>query len=170
MNRCEWIVCERGNRWATALRTALARQGATHRRPPRLREVRSPAELTQRFDASPQSFAMFEVHAANLGKVLDWLAEAVRRYPSGRFAALLDSSLTSPDANGSSLSDVDRQNVVDALIEAGARGVAVSPRRLQHILALSERHWADVALGMEPAQSNLSLVEWAWCQLPWQDS
>jgi hypothetical protein len=181
MNRCEWIVCERGNRWATAIRTAIARESVVAefaripvlREPalksgdfsyvtrPRIREVRSLVELAQQLEIRPDSFAMVETHEANLANVLAWVAAASRRYPDGRFAALVDTSLASQQT---------RQDVVDALVEAGAVEVAVSPRRLQNILAVAERHSADVAERIQPAAGDLSLVEWAWSRLPWQES
>jgi hypothetical protein len=124
--------------------------------------VRSLIELTQRCDARPHSFAMLEVHQPNLGDVLAWLAAATRRYAGARFVVLLDTSLASPAANC--------QDVVDALFEAGAAEITVSPRRLPRVLALAERHWADVYLQMSSNRSELSLVEWAWSRLPWQES
>ena len=182
MNRCDWIVCERGNRWATAIRTAVGRQSvaAGYARIPisrklvlnfcdgsdvsrlRLREVRSLAELARHFEARPQSFAMVEVHEANLANLLAWLAAASRQYPDGRFAVLVEASFASRQ--------MDRQDVVDALFEAGAAEVAFSPRRLQHILVLAERHAADVSSRTRPASGDSSLVEWAWSQVPWQES
>jgi hypothetical protein len=182
MNRCEWIVCERGNRWATAIRTAVARESVvagfaeipilrelrlksgdfSYVSRLRLREVRSLAELARHFEARPQSFAMVEVHEANLANVLPWLAAASRQYPNGRFVALLDTSLASRQ--------VERQDVVDALFEAGAVDVSVSPRHIQHILAFAERHAADIAERGRRAVDDLTLVEWAWSQVPWQES
>jgi hypothetical protein len=181
MNPCEWIVCERDNRWARAIRTAIARESgvAEFARIPtlreralksgdfsyifglRLREVRTLAELAQRLEARPQSFTTLEVHRANLAHALSWMATATRAYPHGRFAALLDTTLTTPGAGS--------QDVVDALLEAGAAGISVSPRRLQPILALAERHAADIALQSRSPAADLSLVEWAWSQLPWQE-
>jgi hypothetical protein len=105
---------------------------------------------------------MVEVQLSNFANALAWLAAGTRKHPDGRFAALLDESLTSREA--------DRQDVVDALIEAGALEVAVSRRRLQRLLALKEWHWADVAARIEQTAGDLSLVEWAWSRLPWQDS
>jgi hypothetical protein len=179
MSPCQWVVYERGNRWATALRIAVARvplpvpardrerARATADDPvstplPRMREVRSLAELTQQLDTQPHCFAMLEVHRANVGQVLAWLAVASRRYPRGRFAGLLDASLASPAASC--------QDVVDALVEAGATDVAVSPRRLQRVLALAKQHWNDIRLQMSSDAAGLTLHEWAWSRLPWQDS
>jgi hypothetical protein len=162
MNRCEWIICERGNRWASALRIRIVRDFPSHSQPPRLREARSLAELTQHLETRSHSVAMVETHEANLANVLAWLAAATRQYPDGRFVALLDTPLVSRKPG--------RQDVVDALFEAGAVEVGVSPRRVEHILALAKRHAADVAVRARPAADDLSLIEWAWSRLPWQDT
>jgi hypothetical protein len=169
MNRCEWIVCERGSTWAAALRVAAARQPPAAWRGPRLYEVRSLAELSERFDVCPQGYGLVEVHRANLGPVLTWLVDTVRRFPRGCFAALLDASITGKRGPNRHSSD-DRQEAVNSLLEAGAVDVADSPRHLQPILALGQRHCDRVAICPGIAVPSPSFAEWAQSLVPWQDS
>lgn len=158
MNSVEWIICERAIKWASALRTAIAREPLPH---PSLRiyEVRKLREITARLDARPQSLVLVEVDRDRLAAVLEWFADAAPRYPAARFAALCEYDLTGSGA--------DRQAAGESLVEAGVCEAAFSPRRLHAILSLGRRH-AKLAGPPSLNLASLSMADWAWARLPWQ--
>jgi hypothetical protein len=168
MNECEWIICERTGRWAAAMRVTAARHAWMPGRAPRMYEVRSLEELADRLTARPVSLGLLEGHAANLGNVLRWLTDNSRRFPRAQFVALLDPTLGVRASSGGKLLHVDPHEVVDALFEAGAAEIAVSPRYLQHIFALADKHAAIVAGRERHSGHSESIAEWAWSLLPWQ--
>jgi hypothetical protein len=170
MNRGNWVVCEGGTRWAAALRVAAARLATATWPTPRLCEARSLAELSECFDNQPHSYGLVEVHPANLGSVLAWLSGAVRRYPHGCFAALLDNSLVRAREREALSNGADRQELVLSLLEAGVIDVADSPRHLHHILALGLRHLTCIGELAESVSGRPSLVQWAHSLVPWQES
>jgi hypothetical protein len=55
------------------------------------------------------------------------------------------------------------------LLEAGAVGVADSPRHLSDFLAIAERHRGLVAADSTSLARDQPLMEWAKSLLPWQD-
>ena len=169
MNRCDWIVCERTNRWAAALRVAVARQSQPFPAMPRLIEVRSLGELSQRLAASPAALACCEVHAGNLADSLRWIGDTRRCFPLARILALVDDSLRACAAANAEVSAVDRNLIVDALCEVGAIDVADSPRYLHHVLAVAKQH-AAAPSPRNSYNSDPPLLEWALEQLPWQSS
>src|SRR5688572_15105073 len=107
MNELEWIVCERTDRWAAALRVILARQVQWRSRMPRLYEVRSLAELASRLELRPDGLGLISVDNALVPRVLSWLAGAWMTHPRARFIALLEG-------------DLSQQDVGSVLLEAGA--------------------------------------------------
>jgi hypothetical protein len=140
-----------------------------------LYEVRRLAELTARLEVSPDSFGLLEVGTSNLADVLAWLSQAGCRYPRGRSAALLDASLVhrTSDNNAGFMAGPREgwcgiHDVSDALLEAGAVAVADSPRRLQPILSMVQRHYAEVAARTVDTAGNLSITDWAHSLVPWQ--
>jgi hypothetical protein len=151
MSRAEWIVCERTSRWAAALRLALTKDDTA----PQLRELRHLGELDAEVSARPQSIVAIEVHRGNFASVLQWLSRPRVRQQTARLAALVDRSLAS-----------DSESVVGALFEAGATAIAMSPRRLEEVLAL-ERSQTQIA---EITGPHESLMDRLLATLPWQAS
>jgi hypothetical protein len=149
MSRAEWIVCERTNRWAAALRLALTQDDPA----PRLCELRHLSELDSEVAARPAAIVAIEVHRGNFAAVLQWLSRSHVRRRLTRCAALLDRSLAS-----------DSESVVGPLLEAGAVAIAPSPRRLDDVLAL-ERFQTQIA-GI--SGSRESLLDQLRASLPWQ--
>jgi hypothetical protein len=168
MNDGDWIICERTGRWAAALRAGAARRLSLKGQATRIYEVRSLDELAERLIAKPQILALLEVHAANLGKLLQWLAQNSPRFPRARFVALLDRMLTATSECDSGQPSGEAEAVVAALLEAGAAEIAVSPRRLQHIFALADTHALSVRSSSRPLTEPHSIADWARSQLPWQ--
>ena len=172
MTNLEWVVCERSNHWAAALRTALSRQARTPAATFSLDEVRSLGELTARISERPYSLALVEVAPANFDEVLSWLADAMRWSRHNRAVALLDSTFAygaepNRDANCS------RQDVADALHEAGAVEIARSPRHLQQVLLLGLRYASTNTVDIvhrAGVAGDAFIEEWAWSLLPWQDA
>jgi hypothetical protein len=168
MSGCEWIICEKSSRWAAALRMALERDVRPDRCEDRLHEVRSLAELSERLSERRVSLAAIEVRRANLGDVLKWLSTDSRRASRTRFVTLLDRSLQSdPWEIAARGADVLR-DASDALREAGATDIVVSPRRLGPLIELGRRHAANMAQLHTPSDSELSFSAKAWASLPWQ--
>ncbi|MCI0492024.1 MAG: hypothetical protein L0Z07_03705 [Planctomycetes bacterium] len=168
MNRCEWIVCERTSRWASALRIALARASPSADFAPLLHEVRSLSELGTRLERRPAGLAIVEVYRDQAGQILDWIGNATQQFPSARFVAALDTSLIPPSTHPTQAAGDGWRDVADALFEAGIVEVVDSPRCLQGVLAIGRRHAATCA-GRRQGQEGMSAVEAVWASLPWQD-
>jgi len=165
---CEWIVCERSNRWAAALRMAIGRDAAAGGPRRRLREVRRLAELTAELAQRPASFVAIEIHRNNLGEALEWLA-AARQYPLTRCVALVDRSLPSTVASLAPSGPATEREIRAALREAGALDVAESSRGLHAVLELGRRHAAVVSAAQQAVPGNdLPLEDRVWAALPWQ--
>jgi hypothetical protein len=159
MTLSEWIVCERDGRWAAALRMAIARQVTPLTGNQPVHEVRSLPELSARLAERPGALALVEVQRINFAETLSWLAEAGLTYPGARFIALVDRE----QSGGKAQSDM-----AGALLAAGAVGVVDSPRRLQHIRSVGQRHFASQGRMPDSVGENQSFAEWAWGLLPWQ--
>ena len=155
MKSCEWIVCEPTNRWAAALRVAVARAANWPAGEPRLYEVRSLEELAARLEVRPNSLGFINVHDNNVPRVLSWLAAARGLYSRARFVALIDCRLS-------------REEIADALLEAGAAEIAYSPRYLQHVLAPPPPPPPPAAARPAASAADNSLMESIWSSLPWQ--
>lgn len=168
MNACDWIICERTGQWAAAMRVGAARRRSLKGPPLRIYEVRSLDELAERLAARPLSLALVEVHALNLGKLLEWLAHNSRRFPRARFVALVDRTLTAGNDSHDDRSSGEIDDVLAALLEGGAAAVAVSPRRLRHIFALADLHAISARSFSSEAAEMQSVADWARSQLPWQ--
>jgi hypothetical protein len=160
MKAGNWILYERTNQWAAALRMALLRESP--RQPaPRIYEVRRLDDLSSRLNAQPASLVLIEVVPTNLSAVLAWLPIATQCYSTTLFAALLDREISG--------APIVRRDASDALREAGASEIAPSPRQIDGLLALAERHAAIDRASYLRADPP-SLTEWAWSLLPWQDA
>jgi hypothetical protein len=168
MSQIDLLVCERTGRWAAALRVGVARQIRNSSREAQIYEARSLDELAERLATRTHSLALLEVHLSTLGKLLPWLADHSRRLPRIRFVALLDDALGIAANREIKQLSGPSQDVVAALLEAGAADFAHSPRRLQHVFALAERHAAIVADANRQPKPAQSIADWAWSQLPWQ--
>jgi len=149
MSRFEWLVCERTSRWASALRMSFSASNM----PIRLREIRHLGELEPELAERPTCLAAIEFDRANFADALRRLPIIRQKFSRVRCVALLDRSLAE-----------DFADVRDVVVEAGAAAVAASPRRLDAILALGERHAATA----ETPAENMPLVAQVWASLPWQ--
>ena len=145
MNQYEWIVCERQGHWAASLRVTAARNASRAARMPRIYEVRSLDELAERLTRRPASLAFVEARVKDLAKLLPWLAEFSQRFPLAHFVALMDRAADFPAGCAPAISPRANDDVGNALLEAGATDIAISPRHLQHLFALADRHAALVA-------------------------
>lgn len=162
-----WIVCENSGRWAAALRVALARHPTSAKITPKIREVRSLAELNTTVGGQPSRLGLVEIRPENLAAALEFLAKAWRR--NIRFVALLDDVFRhQPSAAISPRSD--RQLVANALWEAGALEVIGSPRAISSVLNVAERHAAWRSKRVAPTREHEAIADRAWAALPWQDA
>jgi hypothetical protein len=167
---CDWILCETSSRWAAALRMALERHARPDECQHRLHETRSLVELSEYLPQRPGSLALIEVHRANLSDVLIWLTAHDGRCGQPRCVALLDRSLQADPWDAAALESDARQDVSDALREAGAVDVLVSPRHLEPLLELGRRHAASMAQQRPGDIAAPSLTARARASLPWQAS
>ena len=166
MKRAKWIVCERTNRWAAALRQAWDREYAAGDAPPRLVETRNLADAAAALESATDSFLAIEVRPQNLAEILPWLAKLSELYPQARLVALADASFNEPlDLDGDQ--NVHPFEFVSAaLCEAGAQHVARSPRSLGPVLQIAQRHFQTQM--PQNAAANSSPIERVWDSLPWQ--
>lgn len=149
MRRVEWIVCERSNRWAAALRVALSSEETT----PRMCETRRLVEVDDELDSHPLAIAAIEVRRDHFAELLAWLPAARRRHRQFRCVALLDRAILD-----------ESQSVVGVLLEAGVDAYATSPRRLEAVLELGKQHRQTA--GYLPRDA--SFADEVWASLPWQ--
>jgi hypothetical protein len=168
MSENDWIICERTGRWAAAMRVRAARRESTIGREPRIYEVRSLEELARQLEVRPASLALIEVHSSNLSDLLSWLAENSRQFTRAHFVALLDRSLCAAARYDDLRWPAEMNEVHGALLEAGAAEISDSPRRLQYVFAMAERHAAIVRSSLGASAHEQSIANWAWSQLPWQ--
>lgn len=169
MSRCEWIVCESTNRWASALRVALERDSQPGAARIRLYETRQLGDLSSRLGERPNSFVATEVRAGNVADVLGWLSWATGRFSRARFAALVDRSLLEERRGETWSASKSVRDLCDALREAGALEVARSPRQLQGVLELAWQQWAVSSDASRRLTAYLSVRQQVWDALPWQE-
>ncbi len=145
-----WIVCERTGRWIAALRQAVDR--AAKRRgnhgSPDIRETRNLADFKAAFRERPRSLGLIEVRIETFAAVLDILSS--ENMPGTPIVALLHDPLPG-----------------DALHEAGAIAVIDSPRRIASVVELANQ--ISTMQSHHNAAESLSIADWAWATLPWQD-
>jgi hypothetical protein len=164
-----WIICERTSTWAAALRTSVARAGKAADRVT-IHETRRLNELTAQLRETYADLALVEVTSENLDTVLIWLADHQIRPSAAPVAILLDYAFTNA-LRPPQLGDHEMcRAVVDALREAGAVDVALSPRELDPVVKLGMRCLAKKSpAGLPRPGDNESIEQWAFHQLPWQD-
>lgn len=168
MNDGDWIVCERSNRWAAALRLVLDGQTRVVGRRCRLREARTLADLAASLSERHVCLACVEVRPATLSDILAWLAKAEKEHGETRFVALLEYSLQ-PDpwaAAESRLSELG--DISDALLEAGAAMVVTSPRQLGPLVDLGRRPAKAPQSLQTSDDAEMTLTSRVWASLPWQ--
>lgn len=118
---CRLIVCEKTNRWATALRTALGRS------PLQVAESRSLAGCESALAEAPESLVAVEVTPANLDQAVDFVVHTGRRFPRALVVALLAEEAESAER---------------LMQEAGAVDVIGSVLDVPRIARLARRHYA----------------------------
>jgi hypothetical protein len=124
-------------------------------RVPRMREVRSLAELKSQLNEHASPFSLIEIGQSNLAGVLELLAG--REPAISRFAALL-----------SRTSDQIRP-IAEVAGEAGAIDVIESPRHVHRLVAIYGQLLAARPF-IEQPDSDRAFAEWALSTLPWQDA
>jgi hypothetical protein len=169
MSRLEWILCERSGRWAAALRAALRRTDSPMETMPKIYEVRQLDELASRLEARPDHLALVEVERHRFGDILSWLASACRIQRHARFVALANRDVCDPLGIDPASRRRARQAVIDALREAGASEVVMSPFQLNSLLALGAQHAFLRTSRLDSPSENVSITQWAWASLPWQE-
>jgi hypothetical protein len=125
-------------------------------------------ELTERLAERDHRLALVEVHRETLAHLLTWLWQNGDEYRNVRIVALLDRAVWTSASSDPACELRDRERVIDALREAGAVDVVISPRNLQAILALGQQLASERAKQSDVLATRLSIEEWAWASLPWQ--
>ncbi|MBN1589703.1 MAG: hypothetical protein JW888_09320 [Pirellulales bacterium] len=140
-DRAKVIVSEQSGCWAAALRRALGPAVRIH-------ETRSVVECWEDLAAAPDSLLVVEVTTGNLESFLERMARREREYPQARVAVVADRRLGTCRW---------------LLLEAGAVLFVTSPRRLDGLAALAQRHLAaQPELAAEKTQK-------IWATLPWKE-
>jgi hypothetical protein len=134
------LVCERHDLWAAALRRELAPAGV------RVWDTRSLTECWELLAATPASFVIVELTAANVENLLLRMARLPRDFPLARVAVVAARRLTGCQW---------------LLREAGAVHYVAALRQLGPLAQLACRHLASVP---PPLQS---LTDRIWAGLPW---
>lgn len=145
-----WIICEESGRWAAALRVAFNRSADIA---PRLIEVRSLLELSNRPTEQTDDLVLIEVGIANVAEVAGFAARLNSQVAP--FVALLKDA-------------AEGRRLADLLWEAGAVDVLSSPRELRGLLELHRRLATRSRVGRGPSLEQPSLTSWAWSMVPWQ--
>lgn len=142
MNQSLWVLCEPSTRWASAIRTAIARDWSKRDGRIRLREVRRLDELTEQLSATPRCLVLVEANRTNITQILDWLADARQNFRRARIVVLLANDIATSTRDPASLNQNARDDVLYALGEAGAVEIIDSPRRLRGLMELGRRYAA----------------------------
>jgi len=140
MQPCRFILCERTNHWAAALRSELA--GAS----PKVVETRSLAACESELALSPESLVALEATLLGAEAILDFIVRIRRAYPRAPIAAFVSSETSA---------------MASLLREAGAVEVIGSVLDTPRLARLACRQFA---LAPEP---ELSLRELAFVRMPW---
>jgi hypothetical protein len=136
------IICERGERWAVALRGPLKRLGH------RLVETRCLDDCWREVAASPASLVGLEATALNLEAVVPWMQRLTAAFPHARIVILGSPAIAPAEW---------------VLREAGAVHVVFSPRQWQPLARIARRHLGWGAQGEESERQRV------WRRLPWAD-
>jgi hypothetical protein len=161
------VICEQQSRWAPALRTlVLRRAGCTA--VSHIEEVRSLSEFESRL--APRRFAvgLLEVSPSNCIEVLDWLGNHCSGARRPAVVCVLHSFSQIVGDNSAVAAD-EHAFISDALREAGAVDVLDSPRQLHAVLGLAGRFRVCRSRRDATNSENVSITEWAWSLVPWQD-
>ncbi len=137
---CRLIVCEKTNRWATALRAALGRS------PLQVVETRGLAGCATALADAPASLVAVEVTAANLDQAVEFVVQTGRRFPRVLVVALLTEETASAER---------------LVQEAGAVDVIGSVLDAPRIVRVARRHYSLAP----PAE--LGFVELVQQRMPW---
>jgi hypothetical protein len=167
-NVCDWIVYEQSSRWAAAFRMAFNRSAHRDGCEHRLHELRRLAELSEILTERPAALAAIEVRRDNFRDVLTWLVTNQRHGSASRCVAMVDRSMEQDRGDLTTKDPTSLYEIIDALHEAGAVDVVVSPRRLGPLIELGRRHAARVALEPIRDVTASSITARAWASLPWQ--
>lgn len=135
-----FIVCERAHFWAARIRPKLSNMSL------RLYESRSLAECWQQLETAPASLLALELTATNIKSMIEALPRMTRWYPLARAVILGDRVMLEFDW---------------LLREAGAVGTTFSPRRLDPLMRLVERHFASIQARAQTTSGCIRL------RLPW---
>lgn len=138
--RC--ILCERTGTWAVALRPWLQRTGH------RVYETRSLDTCWDELVASPTSIVGVEVTADNLEQVVAWMCRLRTAFSTVRIIVLGGRGL---------------ECCQWLLREAGAAHVVFSPREVESVVGVVQRHLGTTS------DNNASDRERVWQRLPWAD-
>lgn len=142
------IFCERSGDWAAAWRrAALARLGPSALRWLPIVETRGVALCREAQQTAPAAFLALELTGPSLDRTLDFLAGLTSQRLPARAAVLLAR---------------DAAAYEDLARELGAVLVVSSPRNIESLLPVVQRHVAE-RLG-EP----LPILERIWDDLPWE--
>ncbi len=142
------VFCERTGEWAAAWRRlAAGRLGPSAERWLPVVETRVLSQCREVWDEAPAAFFAVELASANLDQALDFLVELATSHTRARSAVLTSRSLATYEGLAR---------------ELGAVHVAYSPRRLDVLLPIAQRHLA--AAPHEP----LPILDRIWRELPWE--
>src|SRR3954468_11538996 len=146
-----WLVCESTGRWAAALRQAIDRSShkSAHTTSQSIRETRNIAAFKAAISERPATLNLLEVRTEDYAAVLDLLSSNSSRHLP--IVVLLEDNLPP-----------------DALREAGALAVIDSPRRISSALDLANQ--ISSTQSRQYAVEHVSIADWAWAALPWQDA
>jgi hypothetical protein len=142
MNRQCVILCERGTTWAAMLQRQLPR-GVE------LRQSRTLLDCGDELAVQPGSLVAVELTRDNFAGALSAVCRWTQEFPMARVMVLADSDLESFEW---------------ALREAGAVHFTVSPRQLDGMAHLVQRHFER-----QPQRSPTGLAAAIWDTLPWSD-
>src|SRR3954447_21188909 len=160
-----WVLCEQTGRWVAAIRLAFLRLGSS-KISPRFFETRTLHELRTELKVRRANVTLVEVRRDNLPQVFE-LFSSEPCSGASHLVALMDCSLWHTDESELSFRD-RKQQIVDALREAGALEVVESPRRLHGLVQLAERLSSRGVLS--PELNNPPIGGWARSIIPWQDA
>jgi hypothetical protein len=119
-------------------------------------------ELSAFLDEGRHTVALVEVRQSTLAATLSWLSGACSSYShAARCVALLDCE---------GFDFESKSEATSALWAAGAVEISHSPRQLQRVLAIGQRHAQALARNATGPDAGQSIADWAWALLPWQSA
>lgn len=139
-NAPQFIVCEKTGIWAAAIRWQQ------NVRPLPLKQARSLIDARSLLIQSPSSVIALEVTTANA---------------EGALRLILEMRNISPVACAIALLTPEIVELGGLFLESGAALAVLSPRRLERIVRLAERHISQLE------SPSLTTRERVWARLPW---